>query len=44
MKPGPLTSGGSATPSTSRWPMMSAAMSRGGRPSFLASGRAALDW
>ena len=44
MKPGPLTCGGSATPVRSRWPMISAAMSRGGRPSLLASGRAALDW
>ena len=43
-KPGPLTVGSAAMSLTSSWPMISAAMSRGGLPSRLASGSAALDW
>ena len=44
MKPGPLTSGGSHTSATSRWPASSPATSRGGRPSRLPSGSATLAW
>jgi hypothetical protein len=43
MKPGPVTVGGSQMSPTSRWPAMSFATSRGGRPSRLASASAALD-
>ena len=43
-KPGPLTVGGSAMSATSSRAAISLAMSRGARPSRLASGRAALDW
>jgi hypothetical protein len=43
-KPGPLTVGSAAMSLTSSWPTISAAMSRGGLPSRLASGSAALDW
>ena len=44
MKPGPLTSGGSLTSATSSRLASSAATSRGGRPSRLASGSATLAW
>ncbi len=44
MKPGPLTSGGSHASDTSSRPASSAATSRGGRPSRLASASATLAW
>ena len=44
MKPGPLTSGSAQIPATSRRLVSSAATSRGGRPSRLPSGSAALAW
>ena len=44
MNPGPLTVGGSVTSSTSRWPTISFARSRGALPSLFPSGNATLDW
>jgi hypothetical protein len=44
MKPGPLIAGSAQMPVTSSLAVSSAATSRGGRPTLLASGRAALAW